>query len=347
MQTKAQRIVKIIGDYENNTISVEHILDWANQFEEADRSFILDELATIFEKSYLSKDQCINLIKKYIIFWTNHFKYPSVHAFLLETKFLDLQAPEKSQKELLAFLNDIVTTSYGISLEKCGRNPKHYIYLDDVLSTGNTVYRQVEGWLNTQNETNPQKSNYEHIKHNGLTLHICLLCAHTWGKDNVEYRFMKAFGNDVKKHIKYQWYYLVENNIKAYNPKLNHLLPIDNQTPEIQQYLASLDFATAHEDRAYRKTTQPTAEILFSSQTSRIRLENIFLKKGIEILSRVQNLRVQQLRPLGYTIKSHKTFGLGTLFFTYRNIPNNCPIVFWWANNNWKPLFALKNRGNN
>ena len=52
-------------------------------------------------------------------------------------------------------------------------------------------------------------------------------------------------------------------------------------------------------------------------------------------------------RPLGDTVKSHKTLGTGTLFFTWRNISNTCPIVFWWDvfGHNWTPLFSLKNRG--
>ena len=265
MQSKAQRIIDILIDYENNTMSADHVLDWVSQFDEADRGFILDELAVIFQKTYISKEKCISLIKNYIVFWTNKFKYTSVQAFLLDTVFLDLQSPGKSQKELLAFFNEIISDTYGVSLMQCGQNAKHYIYLDDVLSTGNTVYRQLESWLTDKSERNALLSNYEYIKNKGLTLHVCLLCAHTWGMNNIEFRFMKAFGNDVKKHIKYQWYHLVDNNLKAFNPKLNHMLPVEDQPTEIQQYLASLDFANANEDRAYRKTTQPVTNIIFIS----------------------------------------------------------------------------------
>src|SRR5690606_22395934 len=142
--------------------------------------------AVLFEKTYVSKDICINIIKKYVIFWTNKFKYTSVQAFLMDTVFLDLQAPEKSQKELLVFLDEIITDTYGVSLAQCGQDAKHYIYLDDVLSTGNTVYRQLEAWLNDKSEYDVKQSNYEYIKNKGLTLHVCLLCAHTWGMSNIE-----------------------------------------------------------------------------------------------------------------------------------------------------------------
>lgn len=347
MEEKAYRVLNIIEDYENNDMTTTHIIEWVNQFDDGDREFILDELAVIFENTYLSKIKCKQLIEGYLSFWTNQFKYQNIQNFLLDTVFLDLQQPDKSQKELLVFLNDIITQNYGVSLDQCGQTPKHYIYLDDVLSTGTTVYRQLEFWLKQPNAFDSTKSNFEHIKTQKLNLHICLLCTHSWGMYNIKFRFLKTFGNDINNHIKYQWYYLIENNLKAYNPKLNHMIPVDNQPTEVNQYLTSLEYAVNNEDRAFRKATQPVEEKLFSSSASRTRIENIFLKKGIEILSRVQNLRVQQLRPLGYTIKSHKTFGLGTLFFTYRNIPNNCPIVFWWAGNNWKPLFVLKNRGRN
>lgn len=137
---------------------------------------------------------------------------------------------------------------------------------------------------------------------------------------------------------------MIENNIKDYSPKLNNMVPIDNQDPVIHEYLNSLN-AVNKSEYAFRLSTQPHEENLFSSSVARNRLEILFLTKGIEILSRVGELKVGQIRPLGYTVKSHKTFGLGTLFFTYRNIPNNSPIVFWWGSNNWRPLFVVKNRG--
>lgn len=173
-----------------------------------------------------------------------------------------------------------------------------------------------------------------------------MICAHHWGLSNVEFRLMQDVSAETKKYIRYRFIYGIENNSKTYNAALNNVLPVDHQLPEAGTYLNTLTEANSNADRAYRKPTQPgNYEKLFTSAVNRDRLETIFLQKGIEILNRVQTINVKQLRPLGYTIKSHKTFGLGTLFFTYRNIPNNCPIVFWWGNNNWRPLFVLKNRG--
>ncbi len=160
----------------------------------------------------------------------------------------------------------------------------------------------------------------------------------------MKFRLMKELDESVKDYVKFFSSFEVQNQIKGHNPKLNLMVPIEEGQPrEVINYLNSLE-ATANADRAYRKINQPAKEEFFSSPENRVRLENVFLKKGVELLQHVKTLSVKQIRPLGYTIKSHKTFGLGTLFFTYRNIPNNCPIVFWWGNN-WYPLFKLKNRG--
>lgn len=346
MEEKAQQIVDIIIDYENNAMTIEHVLDWVSQFEEQDQEFILDELAVIFQKTYYSKIKIKELLSSYLIFLKDHYKYADVPTFLKATIFLDLQNERKSQKELLQLLEEIISEEYNITLGDCGQTANHYLYLDDVLSTGNTIYFQLSNWLNAANEVDISKNNFAFIKANNIKLSVCLLCAHQWGQSNVEYRLMQNIESETKKHIKYFWFYLIENNLKSLKPALNVMLPIDNQLPEVANYLNSLEEANSNADRAFRKLNQPVEDKLFSSAEKRNRLETIFLQKGIEILNRVQNLNVKSIRPLGYTVKSHKTLGLGTLFFTYRNIPNNCPIVFWWGNNNWRPLFVLKNRGN-
>ena len=346
MEEKAQRIIDIIGDYENNAMTTGHVIDWVSQFEVGDQEFILDELAVIFEKTYYSKLKCKELLSGYLKYLKEHYKYADVPTFLKSTVFLDLQAEHKSQKELLALLNEIILEEYQMSLDDCGQVPGHYLYLDDVLSTGNTIYGQLANWLNEPNLTDGSKTNLAYLKAKNIKLSVCLLCMHQWGQSNVEYRLMVNIDNETKKHITYFRFYEIENNLKALKPALNLMLPLDNQLAEVGNYLSTLEGANTNADRAFRKSNQPIEEKLFSSSEARNRIEDIFLKKGIEILGRVQNLNVKAIRPLGYTVKSHKTLGLGTLFFTYRNIPNNCPIVFWWGNNNWRPLFVLKNRGN-
>lgn len=95
---------------------------------------------------------------------------------------------------------------------------------------------------------------------------------------------------------------------------------------------------------AMRNAKMPVKETFFSSPENRIRFENVILIKGIEILGKVSVLKENQ-RPLGNINPSFQTFGTGTLFFTWRNVSNTSPIVFWWESKYWHSLFPLINRG--
>lgn len=344
MSEKAEAISHVLSDYENNKMTPEHILNWVNQFEVEDRGFILDELLHIFQQTYLSKSKCRQLLQTSIEQWAMKFNYNDISSFITETVFLDLQPPHKSQRELLDLLDEVLKEFYGCSLAQSGQKVKRYIYLDDVLSTGSTIFRNLDEWFKSTNDIDCTKTNFQFIDSRKIKVEICVLCCHSWGLSNAEYRLVQTVHPSIKTHVRWYWFYEVQNNLKDFNQHLNHMLPIKDNNPMVSNYLNSLE-AVANADRAYRQATQPSNEKLFSSAISRNRLETLFLVKGIEMLSQVGELKVKQIRPLGYTIKSHKTFGLGTLFFTYRNIPNNCPIVFWWKSNNWKPLFILKNRG--
>jgi hypothetical protein len=346
LEEKAKDIVDIIGDYENNEMTVAHIVEWVSQFDEPDREFILNELTGIFGKTYFSKAKCYKILKEYLEYLAGRFKYQSVKDFLGNAIFLDVQAEHKSQKDLLSMLDEILQKEFKTQLALCGKNePKHFIYLDDVLATGNKIFFDLEEWFKGTSNFDGSKTNYEFLKANKLRLNVCVICCHTWGYSNVDFRLSKLLNEKAEKVVEFFRYYEIENNLKEHDAKLNLVYPCDEQPNEVKLYLNSLEYAIYYEDRAFRKKTFPKQETLFSSPENRIRLENIFLMKGLEILKHVENLKAKGMRPLGFTMPKNKTLGLGTLFFTYRNIPNNCPIIFWWSSNYWKPLFVLKNRG--
>lgn len=101
MVQKADSIAELLADYQNNTMTSEHILNWVSQFEDSDQEFILEELLHIFKQTYLSKENCKKRLKNYIEYWLKEFKYVDVPSFIKETVFLDLQPAHKSQKELI------------------------------------------------------------------------------------------------------------------------------------------------------------------------------------------------------------------------------------------------------
>ena len=47
-------------------------------------------------------------------------------------------------------------------------------------------------------------------------------------------------------------------------------------------------------------------------------------------------------KPLGYGLYTDMSFGFGTFIFTWRNVPFNVPLIFWYPHHDWTPLFVRK-----
>ena len=351
MEKIAENIVSITSDYHSDynngfVMTKEHVLDWSNQFEQTDREFVLSEVLHILQQGvYISKEKATEILWKFLNKATKFFGYQSIDLFLGETHFISSQAELKSQSVLLTILNEILIKNTAYSIETCGSlGIKNYIYLDDILASGGTFKFAIKNYIEDNNLLSALISKE-------LRILSFFFCTHTWGVDNTRYSLKKLFEDEnyfldgVKFPI--ASYYKIENNLKGFNPKLNLVYP-EKSKNEYDAYLVSLETATLQSDKAYRKGTQPSQESFFSSKENRNRLEQIFLDKGIEIISKIQDESIKHKhRPLGKTYPSYKTFGTGTLFFTWRNISNTCPIVFWWdvPAHNWKGLFPLHNRG--
>ncbi|MCX2524734.1 hypothetical protein OQ287_10840 [Larsenimonas sp. GH2-1] len=65
----------------------------------------------------------------------------------------------------------------------------------------------------------------------------------------------------------------------------------------------------------------------FSSEAGRQVLESEFFIAGAKIIAKIEN-RNSFMRPLGF---SNFGLGFGSMIFTYRNCPNNCPLAMWWG----------------
>src|SRR5690606_13237055 len=220
MKVKAEGIADILADYENNNMTTEHVLEWVRQFDIADQEFILDELLHIFRQTYVSKMRCRKLLTSYIKHWANEFKYDSIPSFISETIFLDLQPPHKSQRELLDLLDEILLESYGCSLTQSGQKVKRYVYLDDILSTGGTLYKNLNDWFNKMSDIDPTKTNFQLVDAKKIRINICLLCCHSWGLSNTEFRFMQSISPKIKGCIEWYWFFEVQNNLKNFDQSL-------------------------------------------------------------------------------------------------------------------------------
>lgn len=352
LENLADEIRVIISDYhsddENGFImSNEHIINWVSQFEELDRTFVLTELLHVLKQGiYVSKEKAKQILWEFVNKASVHYNYQSIESFLRSTHFISSQNPVKSQSVILALLEGIIQENVGLTLDECGTlGVKHYIYLDDVLASGGTFKMGIKKFIEDNNLLSD-------LSDGKITLLAYFFCLHTWGTDNTRYSLKKLFNENNyflnKEKFIIGAYYKIENSIKGFREKLNLVYP-EKSKPEYDVFLASLVNATAQENKAFRNSSDPFEETFFSSKENRLRLEKIFLDKGLMIINSIQDQASRlKHKPLGKTYQSYKTFGTGTLFFTWRNISNTCPIVLWWDNpaHNWQGLFPLSNRGN-
>ncbi len=342
MKNLAEQIVNIISDYErpdNETMNADHVLTWVKQFDVNDRQFLLEELIHILPKSYISYEAAKEYLIDALETIRESYNELNIPDLLNNTSFLSCQAEYKSQSELLRMLNEITIGEYNVDIFQPKPITKYCFYIDDVLASGGTLKKDFD------------KLKENHKLPNDMIIICLFFFLHSWGLSNKKYTMSNDYGEDFVNNIKWWRFYTIENNPKINlfnpNPTFNHVYPIkDDSQPEHENYLDSLIWANSNEDYAYRDPNLPIVENFYSSKENRIRYEHIILNKGIEIINRINTPKKNE-RPLGITLPSYKTFGLGSHTFTWRNISNTCPLVFWWGFNDWFPLFPVKNRGNN
>jgi hypothetical protein len=355
MEQLIKDIYEIIQDYriEDNLMSEEIIKTWIEQFEQDDRIFILEEMKSILQKRYISKARAKVLIKEMIEFLSKEYNFNTPKEFLQKCCFIDNQHEGKSQKILLELINEIVQSQYGIELKNCDcENPEFYIYADDVFCTGDTFVKSMtkneeddKGWFH---QTAPNgKTNLENFKQNKAKLVLSYFSIHRPNIANATKRIYRALGNYSVSYI-YAWEidYEVDKNINDAS-KMNFIFPKEDTDNEllmecIKQIEGKIDEHGYLKDKKiiFRPSNKPDEEEFFTSSENRDRFEKIILNKCIEIYNSSAKLHNSlRPRPLGYGLYADISLGFGTLIFTWRNVPYNVPLVFWYKSHHWSPLF--------
>lgn len=351
-------IYKLIKDYrlefsDGSRISRSRIKNWIDQFDKETRIPILTELKNVFEKRYCSKKDVREFLEAIIQKLTQDFNFSSPADFLKNSDFLNLQPEGKSQRIMLILFDELIQEKYGLSLADCGTISKKYsIYIDDILCTGLTLISDIKEWSEMSFTTG--KTNKQAVADGSTVLVFAYVFIHekNYYKKKAEMRFKisDAVANNHKMYRLIE----IENGISQ-NSKIDLIYPLENGQPQIvTDYKNEIiervnDYTTRYNtvspEEFYRPTGQPANEQFFSSAQNRVIIENAFLEKGIEIL-RNANPTNKNMRALGYSIPALKNFGFGALCFTWRNVPNNAPLVFWYSGGGFTPLFKVTRGGN-
>lgn len=338
-----QSLATIIADYRRNEItpiSPEHVERWLAQFDKDDQQTILTEMNSIMSKFYFSRVRMKKCLHKFLqtgIIATNN---PS--TVLPHVSFIQNQQKGSSQKFMLNLINEILHEEYDYSLAQCGTsNIELYVYVDDSIYTGNRLRYDL-----TKGENAPTWiTNYAP---RNCTLLIYATSIHKDGYSYVE-RLVKQEAE--VKGIRVRWGYslLIDNKRLLENGQIsdNRIEVLWPETPlydsQIDSYVSRLRTYLEHQNwpthNLFRSNGLSSQETLFSSLEARRTVERAFLRKGVDIITACRDI-APSMRPLGFIKIS--SLGFGTFFVTYRNIANNCPLVFWWGTRNWYPLFPRK-----
>ncbi|HYW16467.1 MAG TPA: hypothetical protein VE891_09990 [Allosphingosinicella sp.] len=312
----------MIADYragEIPTPDVAHVDRWIAQFPVAVRDPILTELLHVFRWTYFTRANVQTFIDSIVI--NGNFAGPDPCQFWQGVKVLNLQTAGSSQKDMIAILAESLQRQCGLVLTSCGLTPHTYLYLDDALFSGGRIRSDLVKWVA---EAAPVKAK----------IAVLVIGLHQLGQWYSGNKIMEA-AKTASKTIDLSWWRAAsfenrKSEIKNSDVLCPTAIPAD---PATQAYVAGLKQAPV-----IRPIGGKSPIGIFSGEPGRHLLEQEFLVAGVCVRSRCPHLN-EFMRPLGNML--FESFGFGSTIVTYRNCPNNAPLVFW-AGDPWYPLFPRK-----
>ncbi len=300
----------------------DHVDRWLHQFTPAQQLPFLREFDHVIKQTFITRKKVTGFLRHLV---TNQkLAGDDPNAYWSSANFLSIQKNGQSQKEMLKLFSKCLKDECGVDLDDCGEDGRDFIYLDDVMFSGNRVGNDLEQWI--VNDA-PQSA----------TVHVIVAALHSGGSYLVEERLKSVVAQSGKKIAVKWWHALKIENRRTYKNSSGVLWPtaVPN-VAEVQAYMA-LPSKFPFEPR------QPSAAAIspFSSEAGRQVLESEFLIAGAKIRAMSKNPN-PSIRPLGF---SPFGVGFGSMIVTYRNCPNNCPLAMWWGDPeatsgalNWYPL---------
>lgn len=286
----------------------EHVDRWLYQFTPTQQLPFLREFDYVIKQTFITRKNVEDFLRRLVTNQDLAGKNPS--EYWSSANFLNIQQNGQSQREMLRLFSKCLEDEYGQDLEDCGEIGGDYIYLDDVIFSGNRVGSDLEAWIM---DFAPQSA----------TIHVIVMAYHTLGQYLASQKLRRAFDSSGKKiTIKY-WRLLEVENQKANKDSSEVLWP--TEVPDVVEVKSYMELPSRFPFEPRQPCTKPLWP--FSSETGRQVLEDEFLIAGAKIWAKSVNPK-PSMRPLGF---SPFGVGFGSMIATYRNCPNNCPLAMWWG----------------
>jgi hypothetical protein len=332
--TLLERLAGWIGDYRAGEIErpdAGHVARWVGQFDPAERDAVLAETAYALGQFYYPRRAVEGWLDRLID--DPGFAGADPSNFWRSVGFLKLQRRSRSQHQMLELLNQCLRRRLGFEAGRSAPANGVFLYLDDGIFSGNQVRWDLRNWMLTGGMR-------------GVTVRIVAVGVHRSGHQWAD-QGIASLARD--RQIRVEWW-----SLREIEDRRSHLSRSEVLRPTFlpdDEYVAS--WRAHFEKRGGRFVPRPAGgpERVgpFSSEAGRQMLEQAFLRKGAFIFALPQSPD-PDMRPLGYS--RFASVGFGTLFTTWRNCPNNAPLVLWWGDpfqghplDLWYPLLPRRIRG--
>ncbi|MCC2668435.1 MAG: hypothetical protein K0Q72_906 [Armatimonadetes bacterium] len=321
-------VAATIADYRLGEIArpdAAHISRWVSQFPPEDRLTILSELDRLLQRLYVSRASARELLRG--LFQRLLDGRDPVEA-LRHVELLDLQTHGSSQTAMRSLALEVLHDEYGAVPNAGGEEVHTFIYLDDAIYTGNRVRHDLARFLRSERAAP------------GSRVVLFTLAAHRAGWEYAA-RWIERESVGREVHVTALHGLTLDNERRAGGP-IEALWPREHPgDPWSDEYVRRLGEAPGGAPWfLFRDPGTPPAETFFSSPEGREVVERAFLRAGAFLALNYTTGRSQ--RPLGYEVL--ESLGFGSLFVTYRNIANNCPLALWWSHHpdTWYPLLPRR-----
>jgi len=314
-QDLAKHLARLIEDYRVGEIpprTADVVEAWIQQFPSKEQDPLLDALIHVFENTYISRSKMKSFLGE-LANSRNISKGKDPKEFWKSANLLNIQKGGNSQSDILALFDEVLQRVHNLKAADVGSQDGSFFYLDDCIGTGNRVRHDIAAWLESANLPDE------------IDLHIITAVLFN-GSYWIESKLKETATAKGKNITITKWRldtFQMENR-RAYRNNADVLWPtaIPDDTA-VQAYAEQL--RRLGHPPTLRSHTAAVPSFYKNSEQKEL-LERLFLVRGCEIRQDNSYLP-DNVRPLGY--HNLDCFGFGSLFVTYRNCPNNCPISLW------------------
>lgn len=286
----------------------EHVDRWLHQFTPSQQLPFLREFDHVIKQTFFTQENVKTFLKSLVT--NTELAGTKPREYWQAANFLSIQQSGQSQREMLKLFATCLDDEYALELEGCGQPDGDFIYLDDVMFSGNRVGNDLEYWIN---EEAP----------NIAKVHVIVVAWHTSGWFLTKRKLNGVIASSGKKIEIVYWRTIEMENRRACKNESRVLWPaVVPDVAEVRAY-------TYLPSKFPFESRRPSTSIIepFSSEAGRQVLESEFFIAGVKIRAMSANPK-QSMRPLGFSAFG---VGFGAMIVTYRNCPNNCPLAMWWG----------------